>query len=67
MDRPGVCHTEWSKSKREKAVYQCIYVKSRKMVQINLFSEQEQRCRHREWTHGHRVREGEWDELGDLD
>ena len=37
------------------------------MVQMNLFSEQEQSCRHREWTHGHRVREGEWDELGDLD
>ena len=33
--------------------FERIYMESRKMVQINLFAGQEQRCRHREQIHGH--------------
>ena len=38
-----VCHTEWSKSEREKRtlyVNTHIYTESRKMVQVNLFAGQ---------------------------
>ena len=41
-----------------------IYVKSRKMVQMNLFVGQEQRYRHREQKGGLRAGWG-WDELED--
>ena len=40
-------------------MYIYIYVKSRKMVLMNLFAEQGWTCRCREWTWGHRPgREG---------
>ena len=35
------------------------------MVKQNLFSGQEQRCRHREWTCGHHGGRGGWDKFGD--
>ena len=34
------------------------------MVQMDLFAEQEERCRHREWVCGPGVRGG-WDKLGE--
>ena len=37
--------------------FECIYMESRKMVLINLFSEQEWRSRQREQTYGHMDRE----------
>ena len=40
-DGPRICHTQWSKSEREKQIL-CIntytYMESRKMVQMNLFA-----------------------------
>ena len=54
MDGPRVCHTEWSKSEREKYhILKCIYMESRKMVLMNLLAGQEYKHRHREWTCGH--------------
>ena len=39
MDGPRVCHTERSKSEREKQIsYVNTYVESRKMVQMNQFA-----------------------------
>ena len=40
------------------------YVESRKMVQMDLVSGQEQRHRGREWMCGHGMGRGGWDELG---
>ena len=42
MDRASVSHTEWSKSERAKTntAYECIYVESREMVEMNLFAGQ---------------------------
>ena len=42
---------QWSNSEREKT--NTVYMKSRKMVLMNLFSGKEWRCRYREWTCGH--------------
>ena len=36
VNGPRACHTEWSKSEREKQVYECIYEESRKIAQMNL-------------------------------
>ena len=56
MDGPTVCHTECSRSEGEKQyLYQCIYMESRQMVQMNLFSGQ--KWRHRQWTCWHRGEE----------
>ena len=41
VDGPRVCHTEWSKSEREKYHILMQYVKSRKTVPMNLFAGQE--------------------------
>ena len=30
-------HTKWSKSDRERQIWYCLYMKSKKMVQMNLF------------------------------
>ena len=48
-------------------VYQCIYVESRKMVQMILFAKQNQRQRCKEKTCGHQGGEEELDRLGDWD
>ena len=37
------------------------------MAQMNLFAEQELRCRPREWMDEHGLGERGWDELGDGD
>ena len=52
MDGPRHCHIEWSKLNKH-----CIlthYVESRKMVQMNLFAKQKERCRRKEQTYGHK-------------
>ena len=36
MDEPRTSDTDWSQSEREKQVYYCVYMKSRKMVLMNL-------------------------------
>ena len=40
-------------------------MKSREMVQINLFAKQKNRHRHREQIYGYQGGKGEWDKLGD--
>ena len=66
--RPGVLQSMGSQRVRhdwviELNAYNHIYMESRKMVMMNLFVEQEYRCRHREQTCGNgRGRRG-WDEL----
>ena len=53
VDEPRAYYTEWSKSEREKQVlYINAYTESRRMVLMNLFTEQQWRCRHREHTYG---------------
>ena len=32
VDEPRAYYTEWSKSERERQIYQCIYLESKKMV-----------------------------------
>ena len=41
VDEPSAFYTEWSKSEREKQIYEHINMESRKMVLINLSEEQE--------------------------
>ena len=53
-------------SHKEKNKY-CIYVESRKMVQINLFAKQKYRHRHRKKHIDTKGRKSGWDELGDWD
>ena len=44
MDGPRDCHTEWSKSEKDK--YDIVYMWNlKKMVHMNLFTKQSQRCR----------------------
>ena len=42
MDGPRDCHTEWSKSDTERQIiiWYHLYVESKKMVQMNLFTKQ---------------------------
>ena len=52
VDEPTACYTEWSKSERENQIlYINVYMESRKMALVNLFSGQEER--HREHVCGH--------------
>ena len=51
--------------KEKNIMYQCIYVEPRNMVQMNLFSGEECRYRHKEQTNGHCGERRECDELGD--
>ena len=48
MDLESVIQSQVSQ--KEKNKYSCIYVESRKMVQMNLSVGQKKRCRPREWT-----------------
>ena len=49
MDLDSVIQSEVSqKEKKKNIVYECIYVESRKMVQMNLFAGQEYKCSCRE-------------------
>ena len=48
MDGARDYHTKWSKSDREiNIIWYHLYVKSKKMIQINLFTKQKQTNRHR--------------------
>ena len=40
MDGPGEHHTEWSKSDKDKYHKYHLYVESKKMIQMNLFTKQ---------------------------
>jgi len=58
MDLQTVIQTEVRKRKTN-IVHECIYMKSRKMVQINIFARKEQRCRCRdERTQGDKGEDG---------
>ena len=53
VDEPAACYVEWSKSERENQIlYIYVYMESRKMALVNLFSGQEERHRQRTclWT-----------------
>ena len=41
VDRPRDCHTEWSKSERERQIYDITYMWNlKKLIQMNLFTKQ---------------------------
>ena len=70
VDGPRAYYTEWVIKRKTNIVYQHIqhiYMESRRMVQMNLFAEQQWRCRHREQTYGQgRVEEeGEGEKNGE--
>ena len=55
VDGTRACHTQWSKSGREKqTLYNNTYVEPLKMVQMNLFAGREKRSIHKEWMCGDR-------------
>ena len=41
MDGPRDCHTEWTKSEKEKEISYCFYMESQKTLQMNLSTKQE--------------------------
>ena len=51
VDEPQAYYTEWSQSEREKQIYSCICMESRKMVMMNLFARQQWRCRENGLVH----------------
>ena len=57
MDGPRDCHTEWSRSDRERQIlYDITYMwilKKQRMIQVNLFTKQKQIPRLRERTYGY--------------
>ena len=52
MNLESVIQSEVGRRKTN-IVYYCIYMESREMVQLSLFSGQEEGCRCRGWTRGH--------------
>jgi len=53
MDGPRECHTEWSKSEKEKYHMPSLYVElKKKKIQMNLLTKQKATHRLRKWTHG---------------
>ena len=66
MDLETVIQGEVNQKKKSIIKY-CLYVKSRKMIQINLFAKQKQRHRCREQTYGHNRGREKWNELGNWD
>ena len=53
MDGPRDYHTKWSKSDRERhIIWYHLYVESKKMIQMNLFTKQKQTHRPRKQTYG---------------
>ena len=46
MDRPRDYHTKWSKSDKDKYMIH-LYVESKQMIQMNLFTKQKHILRHR--------------------
>ena len=69
MDGPGDNHTKWSKSDRERQIYDIAYIWNlKKFIQMNLFIKQKQTHRLREGNYGYqqgrvagRDRLGVWD------
>ena len=53
MNLQHIIQSEVSQKVKNKYVYSCIYVESRKKVLMNLSTGQQWRCRHREQTCGH--------------
>ena len=60
------CHTEWSKSDRERQIsYDITYMWNlKKMVQVNLFTKQKLSHRYRKQTYGYQGGKGGRDNLG---
>ena len=53
-DGPRDYHTKWSKSERERQIsWYHLYVESKKMIEMNLFTKQKQTHRHRKQTYGY--------------
>ena len=59
MNLEAVIQSEVS---QRKTLYINTYMKSRKMVLMNLLGGKEWRCRYREWTYEHSWGRREWDE-----
>ena len=53
MDGPRDYHTKWSKSDRERQIWYHLYVESKKMIQMNLFTKLKQTHRLRKQTYGY--------------
>ena len=54
MDGPRDCHTEWSKSDRERnTIWYHLYVESEKVIQMNLSTKQKESYRSRKQTYGY--------------
>ena len=61
----GRSHTVERMRKRQAHITsEGVYVESSKLVPMNLFAGQEERCRLREWTCGHRAGEEKEEQLG---
>ena len=59
---PGDYHAKWSKSGREgqKIIWNCLYVESKKWLQMNLPTKEKQSYKWRKYTYGYQgVRRGE--------
>ena len=66
MDLESVIQSEASQKERKKKtniIHLCVYLESRKVVQMNLFAGQEERCRCREQLCGHRGERRGWVQL----
>ena len=54
MDGPRDCHTEWSKSERERQILYIAYMQNiKKMIQMNLFTKHKQTHRLIEWIYAY--------------
>ena len=54
MDGPEDYHTKWRKSDRERQIYYIAYMGTLKeMTEMNLFTNEKQPHRLREWTYGY--------------
>ena len=63
MNLEPVAQSEVSQKEKNKYCTVNIYMESRKMVLMNLFSGQEERLRHREQTNGYSGHRRGWDKL----
>ena len=63
MNLEPVAQSEVSQKEKNKYCTVNIYMESRKMVLMNLFSGQEERLRHREQTNGYSEHRRGWDKL----
>ena len=59
MDGPRGCHIDWSKSDRERQIYDIVYMWNlEKIVQMNLFTKQKYSHRYRKQTYGYQGEKG---------